>query len=120
MKAAFRKQATALGMHLLAFVGILCGAPTDSPPAGSLLLLDNGTVRIGLDKSKGASITWLSWSGYPKNTVNLDPRSTYRYRYWLIVGTEDEIATRLDALWEKHRHETGELIPSPASPPPEP
>ncbi|SRR6056297_847607 len=46
----------------------------------------------------------------PLDTVALHPRSTYRYRYWLVVGSEAEIATRLDALWEKYADETTEHL----------
>jgi GH35 family endo-1,4-beta-xylanase len=49
----------------------------------SLLSLDNGTVRIGIDRSKGAAITWLSWAGYPKNSVNhADPGRLIQQSYY--------------------------------------
>ncbi len=39
-----------------------------------LLMLDNGTVKIGINRAMGASITWLSWADYPKNMINsVDP-----------------------------------------------
>ncbi|MGJ8694696.1 MAG: hypothetical protein ACSHYF_00120 [Verrucomicrobiaceae bacterium] len=41
----------------------------------------------------------------PVAFVNLGPQSTLSYRYWLIVGTQDEITTRLDELWKKYRSE---------------
>jgi hypothetical protein len=41
--------------------------------------------------------------------VNLGPTSTYRYRYWLVVGTETEIAARLDVLWTKYAAERATL-----------
>ena len=41
--------------------------------------------------------------------VNLGPKSIYRFRYWLVVGSEVEIAHRLDALWEKHSAERAQL-----------
>lgn len=48
-----------------------------------LLLLDNGTVQIGIDRSKGASITWLSWADNPKNTVNsADPGRLIQQSYY--------------------------------------
>jgi hypothetical protein len=46
----------------------------------------------------------------PLSRVNLGPASTYRYRYWLIVGNEKELAARLDALWELYSNERAELI----------
>lgn len=45
----------------------------------------------------------------PIDRVNLGPKSTYRYRYWLAVGTETQLATRLDALWKKYSAERAEL-----------
>ncbi len=45
----------------------------------------------------------------PIDRVLLGPKSTYRYRYWLAVGTEAELATRLDALWGKYSQERAEL-----------
>lgn len=46
----------------------------------------------------------------PLDRVKLGPKSTYRYGYWLIVGTEKELAVRLDALWTKHSAKRAELI----------
>jgi hypothetical protein len=46
----------------------------------------------------------------PVSRVKMAPHSTYRYRYWLIVGTEKQLATRLDALWRKYSSERAELI----------
>lgn len=45
----------------------------------------------------------------PLDRVPLGPRSTYRYRYWLVVGTEAEIARRLDALWGRYSGERAAL-----------
>ncbi len=45
----------------------------------------------------------------PIDRVKLGPDSTYRYRYWLIVGNEANIASRLDVLWEKYASERSEL-----------
>jgi len=41
----------------------------------------------------------------PVARVNLGPKSTLTYRYWLIVGTEKEITTSLDLLWKKYATE---------------
>ncbi len=41
--------------------------------------------------------------------VKLGPVSTYRYRYWLILGTKLQISTRLDALMKKYSAEHSEL-----------
>lgn len=52
----------------------------------------------------------------PIDRVPMGPRSTCRFRYWLVAGTEDEIAARLDALWETYASETTEILPSEARP----
>lgn len=41
----------------------------------------------------------------PLATISLGPASTFRYRYWLIVGAAATIASDLDALWEKYNAE---------------
>jgi len=41
--------------------------------------------------------------------ANLGPKSTYRYRYWLAVGTEASLATRLDVLRKTYSGERAEL-----------
>lgn len=45
----------------------------------------------------------------PIDRVNLGPKSTLRYRYWIVVGTEDQLAARLDSLWKKYSAERAEL-----------
>ena len=47
----------------------------------------------------------------PLDRVALGPRSQYRYRYWLAVGTETELATTLDELWQRYQHERAEFKP---------
>jgi hypothetical protein len=57
----------------------------ESPPRGTgdLLTIDNGTVSIGIDRTKGGSITWLSWTGYRKNAVNhADPGRLIQQSYY--------------------------------------
>jgi hypothetical protein len=41
----------------------------------------------------------------PVAIVELGPQSTLTNSYWLVTGTEQEIATTLDILWEKHAKE---------------
>jgi len=50
----------------------------------------------------------------PLDRVALGPRSCYRYRYWLVVGDRETLASRLDALWEKYASEQAELTELPA------
>jgi hypothetical protein len=45
----------------------------------------------------------------PLDQVRLGSDSIYRYRYWLIVGDQVSIASRLDALIEKYSNERSEL-----------
>lgn len=45
----------------------------------------------------------------PIDRDNLGPKSAYRYRYWLVVGTEAQLAARLDALWKKCADERATL-----------
>ena len=53
------------------------------PGHAEILSLDNGTVKVGIDDSKGAAITWLSWSAYPKNAVNhADPGRLIQQSYY--------------------------------------
>lgn len=62
---------------------VLAGLLLSIPAHGELLFLDNGTVKVGIEKSKGASITWLSWSSYPKNAVNHgDPGRLIQQSYY--------------------------------------
>lgn len=58
-------------------------APQGKSDKGELLLLDNGTVQVGIHRGKGAAITWLSWRGYPKNMVNFaDPGRLIQQSYY--------------------------------------
>jgi hypothetical protein len=41
----------------------------------------------------------------PISRVKMAPKSTYRYRYWLVVGDNVSIAKNLDALWTKYAKE---------------
>lgn len=45
----------------------------------------------------------------PLERVKLGPESIYRFRYWLVVGKEIDLAKRLDMLWEKYSTERSEL-----------
>lgn len=59
------------------------GAQPVPNPTEDLLLLDNGVIKIGIDRAKGASITQLSWAGYPKNMVNgYDPGRLIQQSYY--------------------------------------
>lgn len=84
--------ATAIGLATM--IALLAGdvAWADPPtsnidPAtsadGDLLKIDNGTVQIGVDQDKGASITFLSSDNYPKNMINVaDPGRLIQQSYY--------------------------------------
>jgi hypothetical protein len=72
---------------LLASLGPGRAAPVATPNIGprgaELLMLDNGTVQVGIDRAKGAAITWLSWAAYPRNMVNsADPGRLIQQSYY--------------------------------------
>ena len=48
----------------------------------------------------------------PIATASLGPRSTFRFRAWLVVGDEREIATAIDAVAE-HTHAPGQSLATP-------
>ncbi|MFC7339021.1 hypothetical protein ACFQY0_17630 [Haloferula chungangensis] len=59
----FFRQALAFVIAVTAANG---EAPMTAPAkAEQLLTLDNGTARIGIDRNKGGSITWLSFAASP-------------------------------------------------------
>ncbi|TWU56673.1 hypothetical protein Poly51_25900 [Rubripirellula tenax] len=51
--------------------------------ADDLVHIDRGGVRVGVDRGKGAAITWLSWPGHPTNVVNVaDPGRLIQQSYY--------------------------------------
>lgn len=49
----------------------------------NLLTIDNGTVKVGIDRHKGGSITWLSSKTYPRNMINVaDPGRLIQQSYY--------------------------------------
>ena len=56
---------------------------TSPNQAQGLEFLDNGNVRVGIDRHKGGAITWLSWSQYRSNAVNHhDPGRLIQQSYY--------------------------------------
>lgn len=54
-----------------------------APRGEELLFIDNGTVKLGIDRAKGAAITWISWAAYSKNVVNIaDPGRLIQQSYY--------------------------------------
>jgi hypothetical protein len=77
----------------------LCFAWIAPAHAEDLLMLDNGRVKVGIDREKGASITWLSWSDHPKNIVNLsDPGRLIQQSYYAGQAV-DRIADGQSKAW---------------------
>ena len=69
-------------ISVLAIQCWLCQIAT-ALPAADLLMLDNGTVKVGIDREKGAAITWLSFDTYPENLVNIaDPGRLIQQSYY--------------------------------------
>ncbi|WP_414664765.1 hypothetical protein [Horticoccus sp. 23ND18S-11] len=69
----------------LALAGLprLASAAKPPTPTEDLLTIDNGTVKVGIDRAKGAAITWLSWAAYPQNMVNsADPGRLIQQSYY--------------------------------------
>jgi alkanesulfonate monooxygenase SsuD/methylene tetrahydromethanopterin reductase-like flavin-dependent oxidoreductase (luciferase family) len=54
------------------------------------------------DDPKAASCMHVA----PLDLAAIGAKSNYSFRYWLVVGTEAEIAERLDALWKIYASET--------------
>ncbi|MEY2878238.1 MAG: hypothetical protein RLZZ15_618 [Verrucomicrobiota bacterium] len=67
----------------LGLLGAAPGARNITPRGEELLTLDNGTVKVGIDRAKGGAITWLSSAAYPKNLVNsADPGRLIQQSYY--------------------------------------
>ncbi len=48
-----------------------------------LLTISDGVAKVGIDREKGATITWLSWAEYPNNVVNsADPGRLIQQSYY--------------------------------------
>lgn len=66
-----------------AMVAVLCFGLLATLASAETLTLDNGTVKVGVDREKGASITWLSWRSQSRNAVNIaDPGRLIQQSYY--------------------------------------
>lgn len=96
-----------------------------SPPLQAMAFFEKGGQGIAV-YSPTAGATWnFGSSGGPKNVadptspytmhvapvvrVPLGPKSTFRYRYWLVLGNEETITKSLDQLIEKYADENYSL-----------
>ncbi len=78
-----RTIALILGVVQLAAGATQAATENIGPRGEELLPIDNGTVQIGIDRKKGAAITFLSWTAYPKNIVNsADPGRLIQQSYY--------------------------------------
>ena len=56
---------------------------TPERPESEHLFIENEAMKIGIDRSMGASITWLSWPGHPGNIINIhDPGRLIQQSYY--------------------------------------
>lgn len=78
------QTATALAASsLLRHTSAAAAAGNIASRGEELLLIDNGSVKVGVDRLKGAAITWLSSTAYPKNFVNsADPGRLIQQSYY--------------------------------------
>ena len=69
------------GMTFVLLSSILGAKPERPKP--DIKFIDNGSVKIGIDRSMGASVTWLSWKGHPENSINIhDPGRLLQQSYY--------------------------------------
>jgi hypothetical protein len=70
-----------------------------SARADDLLTLDNAVAKVGIDRERGAAITWLSSAAYPKNIVNLaDPGRLIQQSYY-AGKSRDRMADGQSESW---------------------
>ncbi|MCM2374764.1 hypothetical protein [Aporhodopirellula aestuarii] len=70
-------------MRLVMFAIIGWMLSASALPAADLLTIDNGSVKVGIDRDKGGAITWLSSDAYPQNLVNIaDPGRLIQQSYY--------------------------------------
>lgn len=75
-----------LGKIITLAGAMLLTAPLQANPARpkpDLLFIENAAMKIGIDRSMGASITWLSWKAQPENIINIhDPGRLLQQSYY--------------------------------------
>ena len=70
-----------IGMAALLLVVSLEAKPERPKP--DLLHIDNQVVKIAIDRSMGAAVTWLSWKNHPENSINIhDPGRLLQQSYY--------------------------------------
>ncbi len=70
-------------MRRMVAVILGCVLSTSVTIAADLMTIDNGSVKVGIDREKGGAITWLSSKSYPQNTINIaDPGRLIQQSYY--------------------------------------
>lgn len=70
-------------LYFILGTALICSSGCVAKKENNLLTIDNGTAKVGIDRAKGGSITWLSWKNYPKNMVNIhDPGRLIQQSYY--------------------------------------
>ena len=81
-----RNRTIALALSVIV-IGFHAAVRTEG--ADELLFLENAQVKLGIDRQRGASITWLEWKEYPKNAVNVfDPGRLIQQSYYSGQGID--------------------------------
>lgn len=57
-------------VHFLIFTPFIIGCVLATPPVDAFTYLDNGTIRIGVDQSRGSAIGYLALSKEKRNLLN--------------------------------------------------
>ena len=72
-----------LRILLAAILAATFASAAPERPKPDLLFLENASMKIGIDRAMGASITWLSWKEQPENTINIhDPGRLIQQSYY--------------------------------------
>ena len=102
MKVFVRTLLPAAGTRRWLALGLMSALPltlTAVAAEGDLLTIDNGALAVGIDRSKGGAITWLSWRAYPRNAVNIaDPGRLIQQSYYAGKAL-DRVADGQSKAW---------------------
>lgn len=70
-------------ISVLPMITVCLQAAELNRPKSELLTIENKAVKIGIDRSMGASITWVSWQAHPENIINIhDPGRLLQQSYY--------------------------------------
>jgi hypothetical protein len=80
-------------IHFLIFTPFVIGSVLAKPPVDAFTYLDNGTIRIGVDQSRGSAIGYLALSKDKRNLLNHNDEG--RFIQQSYYGDADE------SMWGK-------------------